>query len=180
MKHPPQTEREQRTSEKKRFVKLDVWAQDVDDVIYDTEVQKKNTGNLPKRSRYYQSVIDSKLLKPGVIDFNELNDVFIIIIAPFDLFGEERYVYTFSMQCEEVDGLMLHDGATRIFLNTHGMDDENITPELKELLYFLEHTNDPGLIIQSDNEDTPGSGTITKVLQTAEAECTEVRFKRGR
>ncbi|MCC8150212.1 MAG: hypothetical protein LIO96_01795 [Lachnospiraceae bacterium] len=39
----------------------------------------------------------------------------------------------------------------RIFLNTHGKDDENITPELKELLYFMDHTNDPDLVIQSDN-----------------------------
>ena len=29
----------------------------------------KNTKNLPKRSRFYQSMIDSKLLEPGEKDF---------------------------------------------------------------------------------------------------------------
>ena len=38
-----------------------------DDVIYEVEAQKENTHNLPKRSRLYQGIIDSKLLLPGGI-----------------------------------------------------------------------------------------------------------------
>ena len=38
-----------------------------DDVIYEVEAQKENTHNLPKRSRLYQGIIDSKLLPPGGI-----------------------------------------------------------------------------------------------------------------
>ncbi len=150
LKYLPQTEKEQRTSPASRLVKMDVWAQDEEGVIYDAESQQKNTGNLPKRSRYYQSLIDCKLLKPGVDDFNRLNPVVIIMIMPFDLFRKGKYCYTFSMQCEEVEGISLQDGAVRIFLNTHGTDEENITPELKELLYLIEHTNDQGKHYQSD------------------------------
>jgi hypothetical protein len=40
---------------------------DEDDVIYEVEAQKENTHNLPKRSRLYQGIIDSKLLLPGGI-----------------------------------------------------------------------------------------------------------------
>ncbi len=138
----PQPEKEQQRSPNRRSVRLDVWAQDVTGTVYDAEVQRRNEGNLPKRSRYYLSMIDSDLLKPGTDDFDELNPVIIIFITPFDLFGEERYRYTFSAQCKEVPGIQLEDGATRIFLNTHGTDDENISPELKELLDFMEHTND--------------------------------------
>ena len=43
---------------------------DEDDVIYEVEAQKENTHNLLKRSRLYQGIIDSKLLPPGVVDFN--------------------------------------------------------------------------------------------------------------
>ena len=39
-------------------------------MIYEVEAQKENTHNLPKRSRLYQGIIDSKLLPPGVVDFN--------------------------------------------------------------------------------------------------------------
>ena len=52
-------------------------------MIYEVEAQKENTHNLPKRSRLYQGVIDSKLLPPGVVDFNLLNEVLIVLIMPF-------------------------------------------------------------------------------------------------
>ena len=58
----PQTEKEERDSPRYRHVRLDVWARDLDNRVYDTEVQKRNTGNLPRRSRYYQSHIDVQLL----------------------------------------------------------------------------------------------------------------------
>ncbi len=149
LKHPPQSEKEQRMSARVRSARLDLWVEDTDDNVYDTEVQRKNKGNLPKRSRYYQAMIDSKLLEPGVKDFNLLNPVYIIFISPFDLFGESRYRYTFSMHCDEATGIKLEDQATRIFLNTHGTDDEHISSELKELLYFMEHTNESSMDFQS-------------------------------
>jgi predicted transposase/invertase (TIGR01784 family) len=83
LKHLPQVEKEERKSPLYRYVRLDVWAQDENDTIYDAEVQKENTRNLPRRSRYYQGMIDSKLLEPGEIDFNHLNDLFIIMITSF-------------------------------------------------------------------------------------------------
>ncbi|MCD8152556.1 MAG: Rpn family recombination-promoting nuclease/putative transposase [Clostridiales bacterium] len=150
LKYLPQAEKEQRTSSRFRFVKLDVWAQDEEGAVYDTEVQARNTGNLPKRTRYYQALIDSKMQEPGVDDFNDHGPVFIIMIMPFDLFGEKKYRYTFTMQCEEVPGVKLDDGAVRIFLNTRGQDGEGITPELKELLYLIEHTNDRERVFQSE------------------------------
>lgn len=149
LKYLPESEKETRTSPVNRFIKLDVWAMDEDDSIYDTEVQQKNTYNLPKRSRYYQGVIDSRLLKPGIADFNNLNDLFIIIIAPFDLFKKDLYLYTFRMQCEESPGLHLDDGVTRIFLNTHGKNSRDVSHDLIELLHLIEHTNESGKTYQN-------------------------------
>ena len=142
LKHPPQTEKEQRTSTDNRQIRLDVYAIDEDDVIYEVEAQKENTHNLPKRSRLYQGVIDSKLLPPGVVDFNLLNEVLIVLIMPFDLFGYGLYRYTFYMRCEEVPELKLNDGATRIFLNTRGKHPELVSPELIELLKYMERSTD--------------------------------------
>ena len=140
LKHPPQTEKEQRRSTDNRQIRLDVYA--VDDVIYEVEAQKENTHNLPKRSRLYQGIIDSKLLPPGVVDFNLLNEVLIVLIMPFDLFGYGLYRYTFHMRCEEVPELKLNDGATRIFLNTRGKHPELVSPELIELLKYMERSTD--------------------------------------
>ena len=46
------------------------------------------------------------------------------------------------MQCEEVPGLHLQDGAARIFINTYGKNPEDISDDLLELLHLIEHTND--------------------------------------
>ena len=127
---------------KRWMTRLDVYAIDEDDVIYEVEAQKENTHNLPKRSRLYQGIIDSKLLPPGVVDFNLLNEVLIVLIMPFDLFGYGLYRYTFQMKCEEVPELKLDDGATRIFLNTRGKHPELVSTELIELLKYMERSTD--------------------------------------
>lgn len=141
IKGRPQSEHESRTSPLKRQVRLDVWAEDETDAVYNVEAQKENTKNLPHRSRFYQALIDSKLLDPGEVDFSNMKDCYSIIIAPFDLFGRGLYQYTFQKTCAET-GQPLEDGATRIFLNTHGKNSEDISPELKELLYYMEHTTE--------------------------------------
>ena len=142
LKDLPQTEKEQRKGSLKRFVKLDVWAWDIEDTVYDTEVQKKDTKNLPKRSRLYQAMMDVNLLDPGEVDFNKMNKVYVIIIMPFDPFGQGLYRYTFHNQCEEIPGLRLEDEATRIFFNTHGTNKEGVSEELIELLHYIEHTTE--------------------------------------
>ncbi len=58
------------------------------------------------------------LLSPGTRNFNRLNDVCVIMIMPFDLFGLDKYYYTFVPCCKEDKSLELKDGAVRNFLNT--------------------------------------------------------------
>ena len=142
LKHPPQTEKEQRSTASQKQIRLDVWAMDEAGTIYDAEPQQQNPYNLPKRSRYYQSLIDSHLLKPGEIDYNKLSDTYIIIIASFDPFGRDLYRYTFCTNCREASDLILEDGAVKIFLSTKGKNDPDITLELKALLHYFEETTD--------------------------------------
>ena len=90
-----ETEKELRVSPELRQVRLDVIGMDELGEIYQMEMQQENTYNLPKRSRYYQAQIDVSLLEPGSINFNELNDLTTILVAPFDIFGfYEVYSYT--------------------------------------------------------------------------------------
>ena len=119
LKYPPQAEKEKRSSPLFRFIRMDAWAMDMEDTVYDAEVQKEDTKNLPRRSRLYQSMI-----------------------APFDLFGKDLYRYTFRMRCDEDPGIALDDGAARIFLNTRGKDPSGVSEELIELLRYIEHTTE--------------------------------------
>ena len=137
-----QTEKEFRVSPILRSVRLDVVSMDVFGKIYYTEMQKKNTGNLVKRSRYYQSQLDVSLLEPGSVDFNLLNDTCLILITPFDLFGKGLYRYTFSGFCAECPELKLQDGATRVFINTRGTNRSEFSQEFLEFMEYLTDTSD--------------------------------------
>ena len=143
LRRPNQVEKEFRTMPWLRSVRLDVYNMDEKDRVYDAEVQERNTGNLAKRSRFYQALIDSTLLPPGKdVSFNQLPESCLIMVTPFDLWGYGKYRYTFKTQCEEVPGLCLEDGTTRIFLNTRGTNDDEVSPELVELLHYMERTTD--------------------------------------
>ena len=89
-----QVEKEFRTMPWLRSVRLDVYNVDENDRVYDAEVQERNTGNLAKRSRFYQALIDSTLLPPGRdVGFNQLPESCLIMVTPFDLWGYGKYRY---------------------------------------------------------------------------------------
>ena len=140
--NPSQTEKEIRTMPWLRSIRLDVYAMDQDNTLYNTEMQAERKGDLIKRSRYYQGLIDSSLLEPGTVNFNKLNNTCIIMITPFDLFGLGKYQYTFRSYCEEDKDLELGDGAIRIFLNTRGTNDDEVSKELVDFLHYIEKTDD--------------------------------------
>ena len=137
-----ETEKELRISPGVRSVRMDVFSMDEEKSIYNTEMQKRKQSDLAKRSRYYQAMIDTSLLEPGIPDYNVLNRSFIIIITPFDLFGYGLYCYTFRPRCEEQPECILDDGTARIFLNTRGTNDSEVSKELADFLHYLEDTTD--------------------------------------
>ena len=137
-----EAEKEFRISPEARSVRLDIFSMDEDRAVYNTEMQKQRRADLSRRSRYYQSLVDISLLEPGIPDYSRLNESYLIIITPFDLFGFGKYRYTFRAVSEEEPGCVLEDGATRIFLNTRGANDDEVPQELAEFLHYVEHTTD--------------------------------------
>ena len=137
-----EAEKELRISPEARSVRLDIFSIDEDRAVYNTEMQKQRRADLSRRSRYYQSLVDISLLDPGIPDYSQLNESYLIMITPFDLFGCGKYRYTFRAVCEEEPGCVLEDGATRIFLNTRGTNDDEGSEELAEFLHYVEHTTD--------------------------------------
>ena len=137
-----EAEKEFRISPEARSVRLDIFSMDEDRAVYNTEMQKQRRADLSRRSRYYQSLVDISLLEPGIPDYSQLNESYLIMITPFDLFGCGKYRYTFRAVCEEEPGCVLEDGATRTFLNTRGANDDEVPQELAEFLHYVEHTTD--------------------------------------
>ena len=118
-----------------RSVRLDVYVQDNKDIVYDIEMQVSDTKELPKRSRYYQSMIDLQLIDKGQ-HYKKLNRSYIIFICPFDAYGKGRHIYTFENICKEDNSISMGDEAVKIFLNADGTMDD-VSDELKAFLDYV-------------------------------------------
>lgn len=137
-----ETEKEFRVSPELRKVRLDSVAADTEHTVYTAEMQKRDTKNLKKRSRFYQANVDVSLLKPGTLDFNILNDLCEIMIMPFDIFGRGLYRYTFVGVCLECPELRIGDGAKRIFINTKGENPEDFSQEFLDFMEYITDSTD--------------------------------------
>ena len=130
---PQKTEKEGYGS---KGIRLDLYVEDEKHTIYSVDVQTTDKRNLPRRMRYYQSVIDIHVLRPGV-DYQNLRTSFVIFICNYDPFGLGRYVYTFENVCREEPELLFSDGTTKVIVNTKGTKGE-ISEELKEVIRYLD------------------------------------------
>ncbi len=122
----------------RRGIRLDFYVIDDQGRIYDVEMQKRNRGNIPKRTRFYQAIVDAPLLKSGEQSFDRLNRTYIVVICGFDLFGLGKYRYTFENRCLEALDLPIGDECTKIILNTKGTNDAEVDPALVDFLHYVE------------------------------------------
>ena len=116
-------------------VRLDVYVKDGNNTVYNIEMQAIDTKELPKRSRYYQSMIDLQLMDKGA-DYQELNQCYVIFICQTDIFHKGRHKYTFENLCTEDTFTKLGDQTCKVFLNAGGTMDD-ISPNLKAVLDYV-------------------------------------------
>ncbi len=119
-----------------KSVRLDVYVEDDQDTVYDLEVQTTDKGNLPRRTRFYQSMIDARAIDKGA-DYKTLKKSFVIFICSYDPFHSDRIIYTFRNRCDEEPSLLLNDDAYKILINTKGVIGE-ISDELKEIIHYMD------------------------------------------
>lgn len=119
-----------------KSIRLDVYVEDEAQTVFDLEMQPSVKKNLPKRTRYYQGMIDLNILEKGE-DYQKLRKSFIIFICTYDPFSQGRHIYTFENRCTQDPQLTLGDDAIKIILNTKGTAND-ISPELKRLLDYID------------------------------------------
>lgn len=118
-----------------RGIRLDVYVEDDEKTVYDIEMQATTSVELPKRSRYYQGMIDLNLIERGA-KYRELKKSIVIFICLKDPFDKGLYVYHFTNRCKEILELELNDETEKVFLNASGTKG-NISQELKNFLNYL-------------------------------------------
>ena len=131
----PETQKAIRPDIDAKSVRLDVYVEDGKGTVYDIEMQVGMSKELPKRTRYYQSLLDMRMIDKGE-PYKKLKPSYIIFICPFDQFGMGRHIYTFENICKEDKSVLLNDGTTKIFLNAKGTMDD-VSPELKAFLDYV-------------------------------------------
>ena len=135
----------------KRAIRLDAWGKTDDERQVNIEMENHaEQDNIPKRSRFYQGLIDTPILKAGKkTKYRQLPSTIIIFITQEDIFKKDLAMYTFTEQCEEIQGLHLGDGTKKIFLN---MSSKNGSKELISLLQYMKNTtlNNPDIQVQDE------------------------------
>ena len=121
-----------------------MYFEDEDGVVYDIEMQTAWNKNLPRRSRYYQGMIDLNYLSKGR-DFGDLPDSYIIFICTFDPFGKGKNVYSFEPMCREDASMLLDDGTHRIFLSAEG-DKDDCSDEMRDFLNYVAGKDTNGVL----------------------------------
>ena len=160
----------------KRAIRLDAWARDEQNRHINTEMQNDaKQDNLRKRSRFYQGLLDTPVLKSGKkTKYKHLPSTIIIFITRDDIFRCDSAMYTFTEQCEEVQGLHLDDGTKKIFLN---MTSRNGRPELISLLQYMKNTTlDNPEIIVNDKRIQSLDRIVNEVKQSEEWEAVKMNI----
>ena len=150
-----QTQREFQFVSDGKPIRLDVYNEDSNKVIYDAEMENLNhksieSHELPKRSRFYQSSIDIDFLDKGN-SYRRLPESNVIFICTFDPFKLGKSVYTFKERCSENSEIELKDGTSKIFYNcTYTGDD--LPEAIREYYDYVITGKSRGALTQRINE----------------------------
>lgn len=120
-----------------KSVRLDVFVNDDKGTVFNIEMQtSKDMGELVKRTRFYQSILDMYHIQKGQ-KYTTLNDSYVIFICTFPVFTGNRHKYTFKNVCIEDHNIDLNDGATKLFLSTKGTQND-VSKPLQAFLNYID------------------------------------------
>ena len=161
----------------KHGIRMDIYTEELEETkdapsvtcVYDIEPNNYREQDIPRRDRYYQSLIDNKLLPTGE-PYKKLPDMISIWILSTDPFKDNRMIYTVKNVVEENNQIVYNDGVTKIFLYTKGT--VGGSEKLKELLTFMENSI-------SDNAVDEELAEIMNIVDTVKSDSKERRRYMG-
>ena len=132
---PPDYQNIIRLSPSGKSVQFDIRAFTSTDDI-DIEMQNLKNREIPKRARYYQSMMDIEQLQKGEL-YTSLKHNWIIFFCTKDLFGKGLPVYTFENICVEDKETKLNDMTTKMFYNCNAYERMK-SVEIESFLRYLQ------------------------------------------
>lgn len=98
-----------------RSVRLDIIAHDSSGQVYNIEVQRRDSGALPKRARYNSALLDANISEPGEV-MEKLPETYVIFITENDYFHMGLPIYHVERVLQEQNKLF-DDGAHILYVN---------------------------------------------------------------
>ena len=111
--------------------RLDVLAETEDKGLHSIEVQRTDTVDHARRTRFYGAMVDSEFLQRGK-EYSELPEATIYYISETDIWKQGRLKYTISRKCDEAD-MEYDDGTSTVYVNAEVNDGSELA---KMLQYF--------------------------------------------
>ena len=108
--------------------------------LFDLEPCLYRVPGLEKKLRFNQARIDSRYVRSGEKDFRSMPDLYMIMILPYDPFGEDYMVYHVRNRCRELPELDYQDGLEYIYFNTKGR--KGGSPEIQRMLRYIENSTE--------------------------------------
>ncbi len=137
-----QTQKEFRYTSDGKPIRLDVYNEDEQGVIYDAEMENLNNKTvefheLPKRSRFYQGSIDIDFMNKGN-SYKELPESNILFVCTFDPYKKGLCQYSFRERCDEDHEIELGDGTRKVYYNCTYQGDD-IPEDLRKFYDYVEN-----------------------------------------
>ena len=115
---------------------LDVYAEDSSGRQMNLEIQRRDTVDHPRRTRYYSSGMDKSILEKGA-EYYELPDVYVVYISETDIWNAGKTIYPVNKYLGDT-GIPYDDGSHVIYANAEVNDGSDVANMLQ---YFK--TADP-------------------------------------
>ena len=113
-----------------RSVRLDALVQDADGREFNVEIQRDDSGALPKRARYHASMMDARLIRKGTT-YKQLPESYVIFITENDIFHGGRSHYIIQRDILELNEVF-YDEQHNIYVNAQIKDGSAISELMQD------------------------------------------------
>ena len=138
-----------------------------------------DTGELPKRARYYQGMCDLDALGKGA-NYEELQEQYILFLCSKDIFGKGKPIYRFQNREDSDPGILMGDLCYKNYYIFKKFDEIKDASIREYMQYFAtqEHRSEKMERIHRLVERYRQDPVTRKAYMTLEQEL-DIRYKRG-
>ena len=161
-------------------IRPDVYSEDTENRLYNTEIQRAKIGASRKRARFNSSMLDATVRSPGKY-FENLPETYVIFITETDVIGKGKSIYHIDRTIAET-GEMFNDGEHIIYVNTSTTEESAIGDLMRDFFQTeAEKIKNPILSdrVKFLKETEKGVSKMCKEMEELRAEAEMIGEERG-